>query len=129
MTLSCSSAWFSHRIICCRSFFAFVFYAAQVEDAVYDDAVQLVFEALSVFLGVAFDGVEADEYVAAYPVAFGVVEGDDVGVVVVLQVLPVDFQDAAVVAKDVADLSGSFSVRGGYGFDPPGYFSLFMAGT
>ena len=108
MTLSCSSAWFSHRIICCRSFFAFVFYAAQVEDAVYDDAVQLVFEALSVFLGVAFDGVEADEYVAAYPVAFGVVEGDDVGVVVVLQVLPVDFQDAAVVAKDVADLSGSF---------------------
>ena len=62
---------------------AFVVEAAEVEDAVDDDAVQFLVVRLAELLGVGAHGVERDDEVAADGVAFAIVEGDDVGVVVV----------------------------------------------
>jgi len=96
----------------------FVVDAAQVEYAVYDDAVQFVLVVLPELLGIGLDGVKADEEVSADAVALGVVEGDDVGVVVVLQVLAVHLQYALVVAEDVGHFAYALSVLGRYGLDP-----------
>ena len=58
-----------------------------MQDAVDDDPVQLPFIRLFELLGISAYGVEADEEVARDSVPFGIVEGDDVGVIVMLQVL------------------------------------------
>ena len=59
-----------------------------MENAVDDDTVQLAaVVATTKLVGVGADGVEADEEVAAQAVALTVVEGDDIRIVIVLQVL------------------------------------------
>ena len=50
-------------------------------------------------LGVALDGVERDHHVAADAVAVAVVKGDYVGIVVVLEKLPVGSKDVLVVTE------------------------------
>ena len=47
-----------------------------------------------------------------YAVAFGVVEGDDVGVIVVLQILFVDGENFLVGAEDVGDVAAFLVIEG-----------------
>ena len=75
--------------------------AAQVQDAMDDDAVQLgVIRGIELF-GIGAHRVEADKQVARNAVSFGIVEGDDVGVIIVLQVLAVHLQYLLIGAEDV----------------------------
>ncbi len=97
---------------------AFVVDATEVENAVDDDAVELFFVTGANIFGIGAHGVERDEEVAADAVALGVVEGDDVRVVVVLQELAVDFEDFFVVNEDVGDVPAAFVMSSGNGFDP-----------
>lgn len=92
--------------------------AAEVEYTVYDDAVQLLIIFGGKLLAVALHRVETDEEVATDDIALGIVEGDDVGVVVVLQELAVDLEDALVVAEDVAHVAHLLAIGGGYGAYP-----------
>ena len=95
--------------------------AAQVQYAVYDDSVQLAsVVAAGKLLGVGAHGVEADEEVAAQAVALAVVEGDDVRVVVVPEVLPVHLEYALVGAEDVGDVAHALAVALCHGFNPFG---------
>ena len=83
-----------------------------MEYAVYDDTQQLVVVRLAEELGVRAYGVERDDEVAVDDIAVGVVEGDDVGVVVVAEILAVHLENLLVVAEEIAYLSHSSAVRG-----------------
>ena len=69
-------------------------------------------------VGIARHGVAAYEYVARYGVAFGVVERDYIGIIVVLQLLFVYFQYLAVVAEYVRYFSALLAVRRRHLFYP-----------
>lgn len=102
--------------------------AAQVQDAVDNDAVQFAFVRLVELLGVGAHGVQADEQVACDAVSFAIIEGDDIGVVIVLQVLSIHLQDFFIRAEDVGDFAYLLVVGGRYLFHPFGGFSLFDVG-
>ena len=99
--------------------------AYKVQYAVDDDAVQFFVVGSALLLGVAEHGVKADDNVARYGVldahgfkVFSIVEGDDVGVVVVLQVLLVDFEYVFVITEHIAYVAYFLSVGCRYGSDP-----------
>ena len=90
-----------------------------MQNAMDDDAVQLLFIGKAKTFGVCAYGVEADEEVAADE--FGtaaVVKGDDVCVVVVLQKLTVDAQDFLVINEDVVDVACATTIGGSYSTNP-----------
>ena len=90
-----------------------------MQNAMDDDAVQLLFKGKTKTFGICANGVEADEEVAADE--FGtaaVVEGDDVCVVVVLQELTVHAQDFLVVDEDVVDVASATTIGGSNSTDP-----------
>lgn len=125
----------SHRqrpVLCLLHDFPFprslVVDTAEVQDAVYDDTVQLRVVVASEELRIRAHGIEADEEVTAEPVAFAVIEGDDVGVVIVLQILAVHLQNLLVGTENIGDFTGPFPVSGGYGLDPFRGLALFDGG-
>lgn len=106
---------------------AFVVDAAEVEDAVDDDAVKLLVvggaETGGIvrgdeLLAVRQHGVEADDHVATEDVGMDVVEGDDVRIVVVAKELVVDDKDVLVVAERVAQRAHALAIGGCYGGYP-----------
>ena len=67
-----------------------------MECAVKNNPMKLRFQAGSFFFSVIADPVQADVDLRNDFVRLGEVEGDDVGVIVVIQKLAVDFQDLFV---------------------------------
>ena len=88
---------------------AFIVDAAQVEDAMDDGAVEFFVVGCFKLFRICFYRIQADEKIARYLVATGIIECDDVGVIIVLQVLAVYFQDLVVGTKDIADIPCLFS--------------------
>ena len=76
-----------------------------MQNAVYDNTVQLFVISASYLFGIAAHGIQTDEQVTADYVVFAIVERDDVGIIIVLQVFPVYFKNLFVIAKDVGSLS------------------------
>ena len=71
----------------------------------YHHAVQLLIRLFAKLQGVAPYGIGADEEVAADFVSGGVVKGDDVGVIVMVQILAVYFQYLLIVAKNIGNVA------------------------
>jgi hypothetical protein len=101
-------------------FLCFVVNAAKVEDAMDDDTVQFFGEVGVQQFGVCLDCIKADEEVAGDSVPLSIVEGDDIGVVIVLQVLPVYFQNLFVRTEYATDSSRLFTVPRHYRPYPTG---------
>ena len=97
---------------------AFVVDAAEVEDAVDDYAAEFAFVGLTNLIGVGGNGFERNEHVAVDLAAAGVVEGDDVGEVVVLQKLPIHLQNFFIAAEDITERADHAIVISGHAFDP-----------
>ena len=74
------------------------------------DAVEFLIVGRALRLGIAAHRVEADEAVARDGVVLAIVEGDDVGVLVVVEVLAVHFEYFLIVAEDISHLSHPFAV-------------------
>ena len=91
---------------------ALVVDAAQVQHAMHNHAHELVAIVGSILRGIAAHGVERNHHVAAYAVAIAVVEGDDVGIVVVTQVLLVGGQDVVIVAEHISQAPHPLAVMG-----------------
>ncbi len=89
---------------------ALVVDAAKVQNTVDDYAVQLLLICRPHHFAVAAHGVERDEKVAADDIILAVVEGDDVGVIVMLQVLAVYLKNLLVVAEYVGNVANLLSV-------------------
>ena len=70
-------------------------------------------------------GIQRDDKVAIEHVAFTIVEGDDVGIVIVLQVFAIDGQDMLVIAEQVAHLTDLLAVGGSYTANPCSGFATF----
>ena len=96
-----------------------------MEDAVDDCAVQFVVVSCPELLGVAPHCVETDEYVPGDYVALGIVESDDVSVIVVVEVLAIDLDNPVVRAEDVGYFACLLAISPGYTFDPSGRLAPF----
>ena len=102
--------------------------AAKVQDAVDDDAVQFFIIILFKQFGIGANGVQRDDQVAVQGVALVVIESDDVGVVVVTQVLTVHRQDVLVVTEQVTHLADLLAVGGCHTANPRRGFASFDIG-
>src|SRR5574344_900523 len=96
-----------------------------MEDAVDDDTMELLVVGRAKLLGSGAHGVETDDKVAIDTVALVVVEGDDVGVVVVTKVFAVDLENLLVVNKHISDFSHLSAIFGSHGLYPSRSFALF----
>ncbi len=97
-----------HHLACA---WCFVVDATKVENAVDDDTIQLFVIRHALLFGIGAHGIERDEEVAREAVALTIVESDDVGVVVVLEILAIDFQNFLIVAEYIGNIAHTFSVR------------------
>ena len=75
-----------------------------------DDTVQFVEEWCAYLFGVGGNGVERDIDVAIHACARGIIKGDDVGIVVVLEKLLIDSKDLLVVAEDIVEVAYGIAV-------------------
>ena len=83
-----------------------------------DDAVEFAIVVFIQLLGIGAYGVQREEEVAREDVVDRIVEADVVGVVVVVEKLAVDLQDALVAAEDVVHLPHSLAVATGHTIYP-----------
>lgn len=83
---------------------ALVVDATQVQDAMDDDTMEFTIVGLLELLGIGAHRIERNEQIATDFVPFGIVESDDVCVIVMLQILAVDLEDLLIVAEDIRDL-------------------------
>ena len=95
-----------------------------MQNAVDNDAMQLAFVGLVELLCIGSHRIKTDEQVSADAVSFRVVEGNDVGVIIVLQVLAVYLQYLFVGTEYVCYFSHFLSVAGCYLFHPFGGFAF-----
>ena len=79
---------------------ALVVDATQVQDAVNDDTMQLVVVGLAELLGIGAHSIERDDNITV----------DDIGVIIMAQLLVVDLENLLVVYKHVAHLAHFASV-------------------
>ena len=90
----------------------------QVQDTMDNHTVQLVFEFGPVELRVLPDRIHADEQVAADAIALAIVERDDVGKVIVLQILHVHVQDVVVRTENDGNVTQAPDLAFGNQFEP-----------
>ena len=83
-----------------------------------DDTVQLVKERCAYLLGVGGNRVERYIDVAIHACARGIIKGDDVGIVVVLEKLLIDSKDFLVVAEDIVEVAYGVAVLSCGALDP-----------
>ena len=83
-----------------------------------DDTVQFVKERCAYLLGVGCNGFERYVNVAIHACARGIIKGDDVGIVVVLEKLLIDGKDLLVVAEDIVEVAYRVAVLSCGALDP-----------
>ena len=83
-----------------------------------DDTVQFVKERCTDLLGVGGNRVERYIDVAIHACARGIIKGDDVGIVVVLEKLLIDSKDLLVVAEDIVEVAYGVAVLSCGALDP-----------
>ena len=71
-------------------------------------------------LGIGAHGVQRDDQVTVEDIILAIVEGDDIGIVVVPQIFIVDLKDMFVITEEVAHLADLLAVGGGYATNPRG---------
>jgi hypothetical protein len=98
-----------------------VVYATKVEYAVYYHAVQFRPIVASQPFGIASYSIQRNEHIAGNSVQPAVVEGYDVGEIIVLEILAVDFNNFFIVAKDIRYIAHRFSEIPGNRVNPAAY--------
>ena len=83
-----------------------------------DDTVQLVDERCAYLFGVGCNGVERYVNIAIHACARGIIKGDDIGIVVVLEKLLIDSKDLLVVAEDIVEVAHRVAVLSCGALDP-----------
>ena len=83
-----------------------------------DDTVQLVEEWCANLFGVGGNRVKRYVNIAIHACARGIIKGDDVGIVVVLEKLLIDGKDLLVVAEDIVEVAHRVAVLSCGALDP-----------
>ena len=84
--------------------------AAEVQQAVYDDAAKFLLLFGTILLCIGADGIEADVDVAAQGIALRVVKADMVGIVVMTYEAAVDVEDGFIIHKDVVHVAHHLAI-------------------
>ena len=82
------------------------------------DTVQLVDERCAYLFGIGGNRVERYVNVTIHACARGIIKGDDVGIVVVLEKLLIDSKDFLVVAEDIVEVAYRVAVLRSSALDP-----------
>ena len=82
-----------HRFALTRSF---IVDSAQVQNAVYDDAMELLVVVGPKLFGIGTDRIHTDENIAAYLIALGIVESDDIGKIIVVKIPDIYIEDVGI---------------------------------
>ena len=83
-----------------------------------DDTVQFVKERCAYLLGVGGNRVKRYVNIAIHACARGIIKGDDVGIIVVLEKLLIDSKDLLVVAEDIVEVAHRVAVLSCGALDP-----------
>ena len=83
-----------------------------------DDTVQFVKERCAYLLGVGGNRVKRYVNIAIHACARGIIKGDDVGIVVVLEKLLIDGEDLLVIAEDLVEVAYGVAVLSCGALDP-----------
>ena len=83
-----------------------------------DDTVQFVDERCAYLFGIGGNRVERYVNIAIHACARGIIKGDDVGIVVVLEKLLIDSKDLLVVAEDIVEVAYGVAVLSCGALDP-----------
>ena len=90
----------------------------EMQEAVYDNAMEFVEESGSYLLGIALYCVKRDVDISIYACACSIIKGNDVGIVVVLEELAVNGKNLFVVAENIVEFANRKVVLGSYGTNP-----------
>jgi hypothetical protein len=99
-----------------------------VKEAVYDDAVQFIGKLGPVERSVLPNGIDGDEKVSGEAVSLTVVEGNDICVVIVLQIFYIDIQNIIIGTKYHSNVSKALGLTLGYKFEPTRSEAFFLEG-
>ena len=83
-----------------------------------DDTVQFVKERCACLLGVGGNRVERYIDVAIHACARGIIKGDDVGIVVVLEKLLIDGENLLIIAEDIVEVAHRVAILRSSALDP-----------
>ena len=83
-----------------------------------DDTVQLVDERCAYLFGIGGNRVKRYVNISVHACARGIIKGDDVGIVVVLEKLLIDSKDLLVVAEDIVEVAYRVAVLRSSALDP-----------
>ena len=79
-------------------------------------------------LGIRTNSIEANEDITTQAVTFTIVKGNDIGIIIMLQVFAVYLQYSLVIAEEIGDFTNSLLVRCSYRFYPFTNLRWSMAG-
>lgn len=88
----------------------FVVDTAQMQHAMHYHSVKLALVRFSYLFGIREDGIKRNEHIAAYHLATGVVESNDVGEIVMVKKLPVHLDDFIIVAEYIIQAAHNSSM-------------------
>ena len=77
-----------------------------------DDAMQLMEERCTYLFGIGGNCINRNINIAIYTRARGIIKGDDIRIIVVLQELAIDGEDLLVVAEDIIEFAYGVAILG-----------------
>ena len=83
-----------------------------------DDAMQLMEERCAYLLGVGGNRVKRYVNISVHACARGIIKGDDVGIVVVLEKLLIDGENLLIIAEDIVEVAYGIAVLSCGALDP-----------
>ena len=87
-----------------------VIVADEVQQAVHDDAIELIRKLRPVKSGILPHGIYGDEKVSGEAVSLAVIEGDDIGIIIVLQIFYIDIQYIIIGTEYYRNVSETFGL-------------------
>lgn len=99
-------------------FWGFVSLTCEVKQTVDNDAMKLVQECSAYLCRIAFNRIKRDINVAVHARACGIIKGDDISIVVMLEKLSINGENLFIVAEDVIKVAYRIAVLGCGALDP-----------
>jgi hypothetical protein len=97
---------------------ALILEPAEMEDTMDDHTVQFFGVLVAKELGIATHRIKADEHVPRDHIPLTLVEGDDIGIVVMIEKVLIGLQDALITTELVAELADTAVIAGSDLTDP-----------
>ena len=98
--------------------FTFIVYSAQMQNTVYNHSVQLLLILHTQLFAVTEHCIEAYKKVARYDILLGVIECNNIGVIIVLKILAINLENFLVVTEDIRNIPNLFTVTCRHLFNP-----------